>query len=96
MVKNLIVFLFIVIFTIGCSIKEKRLEFLITKIEQEKDGQMLFLKNDKNEVFTTIISIPNGNYIEVDQGNKIALEIIEVIKMKPPIIISKNIQLLED
>ncbi len=96
MVKNLIVFLFIVIFTIGCSIKEKRLEFLITKIEQEKDGQMLFLKNDKNEVFTTIISIPNGNYIEVDQGNKIALEIIEVIKMKPPIIISKNIQLIED
>ena len=72
----------------------KRETFLITKVQPEKDGQTLFLENDKGEVFTTIISIPNGNFVEVNEGDKISLGIKEIMKMNPPAIVSKDIKVL--
>ena len=69
--------------------------YTITKIQAEKDGQTLFLKNDEGAVYTTIISIPNGNFIKVHEGDRITMDIQDTLKMNPPAFISKNIQILE-
>lgn len=94
--KKLTLFFALLIFLIGCIDTEKSSEFLITKIQNEKDEQTLFLENDKGEIFTSIISIPNGNFIEVKEGNRISLEIKEIINMKPPAIVSKNIRVVKE
>lgn len=73
----------------------ERMEFTITKIQNEKDGQTLFLKDDKGGQFTTVISIPNGNYVEVEKGNRISLVAKEILEMHPAIIISKDIKVLK-
>lgn len=93
--KNLTLF-FALIIMISCTTQKQHSEFLITKIRAEKDGQTLFLENDKGKVYTTIISFANGNFIEVNQGDKISLEIKDIIKMKPPAIISKNIRIVKE
>lgn len=94
--KKLTLILTAVLIFFSCSTKENFSKFLITKIKPEKDGQTLFLKNDNGENFTTVISIPNGNFIEVNEGDKIRLEIKETLdKMNPPIILSKNIKVIE-
>lgn len=69
--------------------------YTITKIQPEKDGQTLFLKTDQGAVYTTIISIPNGNFIKVHEGDKITMDIQDTLKMNPPAFISKNIKILE-
>lgn len=73
-----------------------RMEFTITKIQNEKDGQTLFLKDDKGGQFTTVISIPNGNYVEVEKGNRISLVAKEILEMHPAIIISEDIKVLDN
>jgi len=94
--KNLTLFLTIIITLISCNSKENISEFLITKIKPEKDGQTLFLKNDKGETYTTVISIPNGNFIKVSEGDKINIEIKDRLeKMNPPLIISKKIEIVK-
>lgn len=74
----------------------KRMEFTITKIQNEKDGQTLFLKDDKNREFTTVISIPNGNFIKVETGNHISLIAREILERHPAIIISEDIKVLDN
>lgn len=69
--------------------------YTITKIQAEKDGQTLFLKNDKGEVYITIISIPNGNFIKVQEGNVITFEVQDTLKMDPPALVSKNIKIVD-
>ncbi len=93
--KKLILFFILSILLIGCATTKTSSEFLITKIQSEKDGQTLFLKNDKGQVYTTIISPANGNFVNVNQGDKISLDIKEIMEMEPPAIISKNIRIVE-
>lgn len=73
----------------------KRMEFTITKIQNEKDGQTLFLEDDKGGKFTTVISIPNGNFVDVKTGNRISLVAKEILEMHPAIIISEDIKVLK-
>ena len=84
-----------ILFIVSCKPnKENSNEFTITKIQSEKDGQTLFLKNDKGEIYTTIISFPNGNFIEVHEGDIITMDIQDTLKMNPPAFISKNLQII--
>lgn len=79
------------------TIKEKKteMEFTIKEIRNEKDGQTLFLSDNNGALFTTVISIPNGNYIEVEKGDRIQLTAKEILEMDPAIIISENIKIIE-
>lgn len=72
----------------------ERMEFTITKIQNEKDGQTLFLKDEKGVEFTTVISIPNGNFVEVEKGNRISLVAKEILEMHPAIIVSEDIKVI--
>lgn len=74
--------------------KNSRMEFIVTKIQNEMDGQTLFLKDDNGNKFTTIISIPNGNFVEVKKGDRISLIVKDTIKIKPIAIVSKDIKVL--
>ncbi len=80
----------------GCTaVKKESNMFTISKIQQEKDGQTLFLKDNDNKVYTTIISIPNGNFIKVNEGDNIRIKIKEILDTDPPIIVSKHIEILD-
>ena len=68
--------------------------YTITKIQPEKDGQTLFLKNEKGDVYTTIISIPNGNFIKLEEGNVITFDVQDTLKMDPLALVSKNIKIV--
>jgi len=81
---------------LGCNPSSgSRETYYISKISQEKDGKTLYLKDQNNNDFTTVISIPNGNYIEVNEGDTISVEIESIIETYPRIIISKNIKVLK-
>lgn len=77
------------------TVKKENNVFTISKIQQEKDGKTLFLKDDENKIYTTIISIPNGNYIKVNEGDKIKIDITEILDTDPAIIISNRIEVLD-
>jgi hypothetical protein len=74
--------------------KIERMEFTVSKIQNEMDGQIIFLEDDKGQTFTTIISIPNGNFVELKQGDRVSLIAEEIMEMDPPQIISKKIKVL--
>ncbi|WP_308992431.1 hypothetical protein QLS71_000445 [Mariniflexile litorale] len=92
--KAVITIIIITLF-LGCKTMEETNKYTITKIEQGKDGQTLYLKDSKNNVYTTVISIPNGNFVKVEEGNKIKLEIIKMIETYPPILVSKSIEIIK-
>lgn len=74
---------------------DKGLIFSITKIEQGKDGKTLFLEDSEGTLYTTVVSIPNGNYIDVEVGDKVRLEIKEIVEnMDPIILITRSIEKL--
>ncbi len=79
--------------TIGTNDLEMKLT--ITKIRNEKDGQTLFMSDDKGGDFITVISFANGNWVEVDKGDIIILEAVEILESDPAQIISKNIRVVE-
>ncbi|MBP0904297.1 hypothetical protein ACFSKN_18615 [Mariniflexile gromovii] len=84
------------VFAIGCNtISNNKKLFTITKIEQGKDGQTLYIRNSENKTYTTVISIPNGNFVEVIEGDRIQIDIQEIIESDPPIIISNHIMVLD-
>ncbi len=86
----------IIAFTLlGCNAVKESSNYTITKIEQGKDGQTLYLKDGQNKIFTTVISIPNGNFIKVEEGDKIQIETKEILETEPPIIISKSIKVID-
>ncbi len=81
---------------ISCNSSIEAPVFSITKIEQGKDGKTLFLQDAKGTVYTTVISIPNGNYTDVEVGDRVQLEINEILEdMDPIIIVSKSLTVLE-
>lgn len=71
------------------------MEFTVTKIRSEKDGETLFLNDHKGVPFTTIISIPNGNYIALNEGDKISLKAVAIMESHPAQIISTDVKLIE-
>jgi uncharacterized OB-fold protein len=78
------------------SPKETKDVYAITRIQQEKDGKMLFLEDANGTEYTTVISIPNGNYVDVKVGDKVKLEINEVLEdMEPILIISRSVEVLD-
>lgn len=92
---RILYFLFVSLFLGACEApKDSKDIFTITKVQPEKDGQTLFLKGKEGEVYTTVISIPNGNFIKVKEGDQVKLEIEEILDTDPPIIISKTIALI--
>lgn len=93
--KTIIASLLVFILLIACSTQKNYPNaYTITKIQAEKDGQTLFLKNDNGEVYTTIISMPNGNFIKVQEGNIITFDVQDTLKMDPPALVSKNIKIV--
>jgi hypothetical protein len=71
------------------------MELIVTKIQNEMDGQTLFLEDDKGGQFTTIISPANGNWIDLTIGNRISLVAEEIMESHPAQIISKDIKILD-
>lgn len=85
----------ILIFLLSCNPKKTDIpSFTITKIKNEKDGKTLFLKNENEEVYTTVISIPNGNFVNVKEGDLISFKIEDTLQMTPPALISKEIKII--
>lgn len=85
----------ILILLLSCNPKKTDTpSFTITKIKNEKDGKTLFLKNENEEVYTTVISIPNGNFVDVKEGDVISLKIEDTLQMTPPALISKEIKII--
>lgn len=77
------------------SVKNKNtMKFTIVKINNEKDGQTLFLENNKGEKFTTIISLANRNFVDVEVGNNISLVAKELLESYPVQIISTDIKVI--
>lgn len=69
--------------------------FQVVHINNEIDGQTLTLKNNKGQLNTTVISIPNGNWVELEVGSVVSIETGDIInKMNPPHLISKRIVVL--
>ncbi|WP_318345556.1 hypothetical protein [Flagellimonas baculiformis] len=91
------IFVIVVLFAVSCNTpKESEDVYSITSIQQEKDGKTLFLKDANGAEYTTVISIPNGNYVEVEVGDRVKLEINEVLEdMKPILIISRSVEVLD-
>ena len=90
---------------IGCSTTKSNsiaiqknviMEFTVTKIQNEMDGQTIFLKNDKKEKYKTIISPANGNFVELNVGDKISIKVESTIKSTPTQLISKNIRVMNN
>ncbi len=72
------------------------MEFTVTKIQDEMDGQTIFMEDDKGGKFITIISIPNGNFVDLNIGDRISLTAEEIMESDPAQIISKDIKVLGD
>lgn len=104
--KNIILVSFLLLLLIaGCSISTPKnhslkinnpMEFTVTKIQDEMDGQTIFLKDDEGRPYTTIVSIPNGNYVDFNIGDRISLVVEGTIDFDPIQIISKDIKVLGD
>lgn len=75
--------------------QNSRMELMVTKIHNEKDGQSIFMQDDKGGQYTTIISIPNGNWIDLTIGDRISLVATEILESHPAQIISKDIKVIE-
>lgn len=71
-----------------------KMEFIINKIQNERDGQTLFLKDDKGGNYITVISPANGNFVDVKVGNRISLIAKEIMESDPAQIISKDIKVI--
>lgn len=69
--------------------------YTIDRIQPEKDGETLYMTDEHGEPATMIISIPNGNYVEVAVGDQISVEIEAVMRSYPPQIIGKNIKVIK-
>lgn len=85
------------LYVVSCNTpKEPGDVYSITKIQNEKDGRSLFLEDANGTEYITVISIPNGNYVDVEVGDRVKLEINEVIEdMKPILIISRSVEVLD-
>lgn len=68
----------------------------VTKIENGKDGYMATLKNDKGNLYTTTISIPNleDNYVRLNVGDKVKIA-GEYAESDPVQIFAKKIKIIE-
>ena len=97
-------FLLLILFA-GCCISKSNehslntnsaMEFTVTKIRGEIDGQTIFLKDTNGRPYTTVISIPNGNYVELNVGDRISLVVEDTIDFDPIQIISRDIKVLGD
>lgn len=85
----------IIIVFMACKAPKNTIDtYRVTKIQIEKDGKTLFIKNRKGDIYSTVISLANGNYIDVNMGDVITLEVKEILDMTPPAIISKNIKVV--
>lgn len=73
-----------------------QMELIITKIQNEKDGQTIFMKDDKGGRYTTIISPANGNWVELNVGDRISLEAEEIMESDSAQIISRDIKVLSN
>lgn len=94
MYNKILMLLFILV--IPCNNPSKDTVFSITKIEQGKDGKTLFLVDSEGTEYTTVISIPNGNYVEVEVGDRLKLEIKEILgDMEPIIVLSRTVEVLD-
>lgn len=87
----------VLLISVSCNTaKETKDVYSITEIQQEKDGKTLFLKDSNGTEYSTMISIPNGNYVEVEVGDRVRLEINEILlDMEPILIISKSVEVLD-
>jgi len=74
----------------------RKSEFLVIHSKDESDGQSITLRSYNDNIYTTVLSIPNGNWVELQVGDVISLEIEDTIEMNPPHIISKNIKVLSE
>lgn len=74
--------------------KAVQMELTVSKIQDEKDGQTIFLEDDRGEKYTTIISPANGNWVELSEGDKISLVATEIMESYPAQIISKDIKVM--
>lgn len=69
-------------------------EYLVIHTKDEIDGQTVTVKDYNNKTHTTVISIPNGNWVDLKVGDIISLEIEDTIKINPVHLISKNIKVI--
>ena len=91
MKKLNVFFLLAALFMLSCSTSKKgeksvqnkpdRMEFTVTKIQNEMDGQTIFMEDDKDGRFMTIISPANGNWIDLKIGDKISLVAEEIMEL---------------
>jgi uncharacterized OB-fold protein len=88
---------FVLLCSVACNApKETEDVYSITGVQQEKDGKTLFLEDATGTEYSTVISIPNGNYVEVKVGDRVKLEINEVLEdMEPILIISRSVEVLD-
>lgn len=68
--------------------------FTVTRIEAGKDGQTLYLRDAEGDEYTTVISIPNGNFVEVHEGDSVRLDIAEILDTDPVILVSRSVEVL--
>ncbi|WP_228237818.1 hypothetical protein [Allomuricauda sp. M10] len=91
--KGILIGLFCLV--LSCGGQEANDFFTVTKIEAGKDGKTLFLLDGEGDEFTTVISIPNGNYAEVNVGDKVKLDVAEVLDTNPMILITRSVVVLK-
>lgn len=100
MLKKTLTFIITTLLLFSCnSVKQtytnlNKNEFLVIHKKNESDGQTVTLKDNNKKVYTTVISIANGNWVELKIGDTISLEVEDTIKMNPVHLISKNIKVI--
>lgn len=89
-------FFSLVLMAISCNpSKNIGTYFKVSRVEPGKDGQTLYLTDGDGKQYTTVISIPNGNFTEVHQGDTVKLDITEVLDTEPTILITKSVEVLD-
>ena len=104
-IKSIAALLSLALLTTSCNTSKSnnessddniRMELIVTKIQNEKDGQTIFMKDDKGGRYTTIISPANGNWVVLNVGDRISLEAKEIMESDPAQIISRDIKVMSN
>lgn len=69
--------------------------YTVLNVKPEMDGATVTLSDSKGGKYQTVISIPNGNWIDLEKGDEVLVTYEEFLEMDPALMIGSKITKLE-
>ena len=96
-------YLLVILLSVGCNtanndknkVSKQRLEFSVTEVHKQKNGLVIFMVDENEEKFITAVSVADGNFIELSEGDKISLIAESFSESNPVQITSKDIKIIK-